>query len=166
MAQRPLIAKALLWLFIITFSLYMGAGLYEMRVVAPLWSAAPPGSIREWNSELRYKILPRERFWRFGTPALGLAAAGALISGWWIGTGRRKWLLGATIPVMLMIAATYLYFAPTLAEMLDAKNATLGDEEIIQRVNRWLWLSRLRAVVYVAAWLAGLRALCLSAGPD
>ena len=156
-------ADALLWLFVITFSLQMGAGLYEMRVVTPLWSNSPPESVHEWNVETRYTILPRESFWRYCTPAVGLTAIGALISGWGLRGKRRKWLLLATLPVIAMVFVTYAYFAPTLAEMLGKGGEGLSDQQLIEKVNQWLALSRLRAAVYTFAWLSALRALSIPA---
>ena len=165
MARRAgKLASIFLWLFVLSFSLQMGAGLYEMRVVTPLWAAALPTSIRTWNAEPRPDLLPRERFWRYCTPAVGSFAAGALLFGW-LGGGRRqrKWLLASAVPVLLMIAATYLYFAPALAELLAAGGGALSDNEITAKAERWLMLSRWRAIVYAAAWLAALRAFQLSA---
>jgi hypothetical protein len=162
---RQLAAELCLWLFVITLSLQMGAGLYELRVVTPLWADAPPASVREWNWDALRSIEPRARFWRYCTAAVGLTALGALISGWMAGGRRRAWLFGSTVMALALIAATYLYFAPALAQLLDARGAGLGDEEIKRRVSVWLWLSRARAAAYIAAWLAALWAFRASAPP-
>ena len=165
MARRAgKLASIFLWLFVISFSLQIGAGLYEMRVVTPLWAAAPPASVRGWNAAPQPPILPRERFWRYCTPAVGLFAACALLFGWLNGgQRRRKWLLASAVPVLLMVFATYLYFAPALAELLTAGGGALSDNELTVKAERWLRLSRWRAVVYAVAWLAALRAFQLPA---
>ena len=62
--MRKLLAEVSLWVFVVALSLQTGAGLYEMRVVTPLWSGAPPASVRGWNAEARYAVEPRAKFWR------------------------------------------------------------------------------------------------------
>ncbi len=162
-AQRDFISKIFLWLFVVALSLQMGAGLYEMRVVTPLWSGSPPASVRDWNSDARYAIEPRARFWRYCTAAVGLAAVGALVSAWLSRACRRGWLVASAVTVILLVLATYLYFAPALAELLAERGAPLSDEEIAERVSRWLWWSRVRATVYACAWLAALWAFSATA---
>jgi hypothetical protein len=160
--MRKLVAEISLWLFVVALSLQMGAGLYEMRVVTPLWSASPPASVRAWNADARYAIEPRAKFWRYCTAAVGLTAALALVAGLAEGGRERKWLVASSATVVVLVLLTYLYFAPALALLLERRGAGLSDEEVIERVGGWLWLGRVRAAAYVLAWLAALKALSVS----
>lgn len=160
--MRKLVAEVSLWLFVVALSLQMGAGLYEMRVVTPLWSGEPPASVRGWNADGRYAVEPRAKFWRYCTAAVGLTAALALAFGWAEGGRRRKWVVVSAVTVILLVFVTYVYFAPSLAELLERRGAGLSDEQITERVSSWLWLSRVRAAAYVLAWLAALKALSVS----
>lgn len=151
---RQLAAELCLWLFVITLSLQMGAGLYELRVVTPLWADAPPASVRESNRDALRSIEPRARFWRYCTAAVGLTALGALSYGWRAGSVARGSLA--------LRSRRWRWSPPLISTSLRrsrnfwTRGAGLGDEEIKRRVSVWLWLGRARAAAYVAAWLAAL----------
>jgi H+/Cl- antiporter ClcA len=49
--------EILLWLFVINLGIVSGAGLYEARIVVPLWARAPPESLRSPDSG--------RKFWAF-----------------------------------------------------------------------------------------------------
>jgi hypothetical protein len=68
--------------------------------------------------------------------------------------------------VIALVFVTYVYFAPTLAGLLERRGAGLSDEQVTERVSSWLRLSSLRAAAYAAAWLAALKALSLPAGRE
>jgi hypothetical protein len=40
--MRQYVPKVLLWLFVINLGIALGAGIYESRVVIPLWENTPP----------------------------------------------------------------------------------------------------------------------------
>lgn len=157
--MKRLLAEVTLWLFVVALSLQTGAGLYELRVVTPLWSGSPPASVRGWNAEARYAVEPRAKFWRYCTPAVGLAAALALVFGLSESGRRRKWVVASSAVVVVLVFVTYVYFAPTLAGLLERRGEGLSDEQVTERVGSWLLLSSLRAAAYAAAWLAALKAL-------
>lgn len=161
MMKRLLLAEIALWLFAIIFSLQIGAGLYESCVVTPLWSNALPASVREFNRDERFAIKPRENFWRFCTPAVGASAFAAMLSGMLLPSDarRRRWILAATLPTLLMVLFTYLYFAPVSAEILARHGEGLSDRDLLLTARQWLTLSRIRAAIYVFSWLASLKAL-------
>lgn len=168
MTPRERIAQIFLWLFVVCFSLEIGAGLYETLVVVPLWSASPPESVWGWNADPRYAVRAVEKLWRFLTPALGLSAAAALLSGLQTPRDvRRKWLLASTVPALVLVATIYLYFAPTTAELFASQaRGTDAADEVTAKTRQWLALNRVRAVVFALAWLASLRALSVSSERD
>lgn len=62
-----------------------------------------------------------------------------------------------------MALFTYLYFAPVSAELLTRHGEGLSDTDLTETARRWLMLSRMRAAIYVCAWLATLKALSIRA---
>lgn len=62
------ISQAFLRLFLTFLSLEADAGLYETRVLVPLWSASPPETVRGWDAPLT--VRSRKRFWKLLHPAL------------------------------------------------------------------------------------------------
>ncbi len=60
MTQRTRISQLFLRLFVTFLSFEAGAGLYETRVLIPLWSASPPETVRNWDSTLTSRDLAIE----------------------------------------------------------------------------------------------------------
>lgn len=163
MTRRTLIARALLWLFVILMGIELGAGLYESRVVVPLWAGAPPESVWELSDLMRshpqYMMNAGLRFWRFTTPPLGLLAVANLVAGWGDRGGHRKWLLASAAAVIVLVAVTFIYFVPALGELFESRRLGLSGEEVARGARLWATLNWARAAVYLLAWLAALRAL-------
>ncbi len=75
-----ILPEILLWLFVLNLGITLGAGLYEMRVVVPLWASAPPASIGHPDSG--------RRFWAFVTTGpLTLLCLANLYYAWRSGRG-------------------------------------------------------------------------------
>lgn len=167
MAKRMNVAQVFLWLFVIMLGIEIGAGLYEARVIVPLWSHAPPESVWAWNAlrqaNPQFAANAGNRFWIFTTPAVGLLALIALISGLRTRREHRRWLMAATIPAFFIVAATFIYFVPTLIELMTARADGSNAAQIASKANMWVMLNWVRAVIYLAAWLCGLRALTIRA---
>ena len=164
--RRTLVAQVCLWLFVTLLGLQIGAGAYETRVVVPVWSGAPPGSVWDWNQTPQYALRPFERFWIFATPALAVSASATLFASWKTRPARRRWVLASCALTLLLVAATYAYFVPAQFELLARRAEGLTAAEVTAKVERWLLLHRLRAPFYLAAWLMSLRALSLSPGDE
>lgn len=79
MSRRTRISQLFLRLFVTFLSFEAGAGLYETRVLIPLWSASPPETVRNWDSTLTSRS--RQRFWKLIHPALILSAVATLATG-------------------------------------------------------------------------------------
>src|ERR1041385_6325173 len=71
--------EGLMWLLVMWMGFAIGAGIYETRVVLPLWAGSPPDSLQRWHSA-PFRIDPGLRFWIFCTPGLGLLSAIVLVS--------------------------------------------------------------------------------------
>ena len=46
--MRERLLTACLWFSVLAWSTWVGGTLYQMLVVVPMWSAAPPESVREF----------------------------------------------------------------------------------------------------------------------
>jgi hypothetical protein len=150
----------LLWLLVIAIGIEIGAGIYEARVLVPLWSSSPPESLIAYQSQSMPPD-PGRKFWIFATPLVGLLSLANLFPAWRsTGARRRWWLLGAGLSLLVVIA-TFAYFVPTLIKLQRA--AVLPGDEVIALITWWVRLNWLRAVVFFIGWLAVLRAL--SFGP-
>src|SRR2546425_7494290 len=122
----------LLWLFVINLGIVCGAGLYEARIVVPLWASAPPESLRSPDSG--------RRFWAFVTTVpLTLLTLGNLVVGLATHGPRRRWLLAAVSLILIERALTFSYFihdapAPTKHDLgrtgYQSKALTVGAPEL------------------------------------
>ena len=80
-----------LWLFVITLGLDLGAGLYEARIVVPLWAGGVPETLAAGNPYGRVAIDAGIRFWAHMTSATALFAILALVFGFRTPAAPRAW---------------------------------------------------------------------------
>ena len=147
------VTEALLWLFIINLGTVFGAGLYEARVVVPLWASAPPGSLRSPESG--------RRFWAFVTtiPLTFLTLAN-LVAAWQAQGPRRAWWLTAVLVILVERGATFGYFIPTMLRL--QRDPPLSETPVRATLARWARLNYLRNALTLVAWVAALKALSIA----
>ena len=144
-------ADILLWLFVINVGIAFGAGLYEARIVVPLWASSPPESLRSPDSG--------RKFWAFVTTIpLTLLALASLVAAWHAQGSRREWWLVAVIVILVERIATFTYFIPT---MLRLQRVARPQAEAKARVAQWARLNYVRSALSLVAWLAAMKALTL-----
>ncbi|PYO88711.1 MAG: hypothetical protein DMD66_06865 [Gemmatimonadetes bacterium] len=144
--------RALLWLFTINLGIVFGAGLYESRVVVPLWASAPPGSLRSPDSG--------RRFWAFvSTIPLTLLTLANLVAAWRAVGPERTWWLSATLVVLAERVATFAFFIPTMLRL--QRDSTGSDLAVGHAFARWVRLNHLRNLLTLTAWLAALKTLSI-----
>jgi len=147
------VTEVLLWLFIIVLGTAFGAGLYEARVVVPLWASAPPASLRSPESG--------HRFWVFVTTIpLTLLTLANLVAAWQAQGPRRAWWLTATLVVLVERGATFGYFIPTMLRL--QRDPTLGEMPVRAGLARWARLNYLRNCMTLIAWIAALKVLSMA----
>ena len=145
-----------LWLFVVALGAVMGAGLYEARVVIPLWTHTVTGAF-QWNADLSRRT-DAGRFWALATWPFMLLALASLYFAWHEPGTRREWWLAAATAIVLERIADLAYFVPTMRKL---QCVTPSNPHINTMVNRWTALNHVRTVVVLAAWLAALKALTL-----
>jgi len=144
-------AEILLWLFVINLGIVFGAGLYEARIVVPLWASSPPESLRSPDSG--------RKFWAFVTTIpLTLLTLATLVIAWNAKRPRRETWLAAAAVILVERILTFSYFIPT---MLRLQRAGMPREEIRAGMALWTRVNYLRSALTLIAWLAALRALSL-----
>ncbi|HJT16013.1 MAG TPA: DUF1772 domain-containing protein, partial [Thermoanaerobaculia bacterium] len=140
----------------------LGAGLYEARIVVPLWSRGVPSTLAAGDPFGRVAIDAGLRFWKYTTSAVALLAILALIFGFRVPAPQRAWRMFAALAEIAIVAWTLLYFRPTLVRLFMGHGAGLSAGAIAAIVHRWVAWSYVRIAVSLVAWCAALRALTLS----
>ena len=144
--------EVLLWLFVINLGTAFGAGLYEARVVVPLWASAPPASLRSPDSG--------RRFWAFVTTIpLTLLTLASLVAALQSEGPRGAWWLTAVLIVLVERGATFGYFIPTLLRL--QRGSATSETVVRDAIARWMRLNYLRSLITLLAWLAALNALAM-----
>jgi hypothetical protein len=157
--QGAHMAEVALWLFVIALGVNLGAGLYEGRVVVPLWSGGVPGTLAPGDPYGRVAIDAGLRFWAFATSAVGALAVVALLTAAWAPAAQRPWRASASMAELAVVVSTLLYFRPTLVRLFTGHGEGVAAEELTRTVHRWVAWSRVRTAVTAVAWLGALYAL-------
>ena len=152
--------EILLWLFVINHGIAFGAGLYEQRIILPLWfDRSSTEGIRVNAGAMRSTDTGR-RFWAFVTTVpLTLLTLVNLPLAWQSLGSRRGWWLGAALVTLLERIGTFSYFIPTAIKLM--RGDTAPPEKIGAMASQWLALNRVRGALALAGWLAALKALSL-----
>jgi hypothetical protein len=147
-------ATALLWLLTVLLGISVGAGLYEARIMLPVWTATSPDS---W-------INTGTRFWLFVTT--GPLTMTVLVSPWfaWRSTAPvRNWWLASLAVAALERVATFAYFIPTMASLQG--NSIADTSAVVATLESWSWLNHGRHLLSISAWLLALKALSFTGQP-
>ncbi|HVF57911.1 MAG TPA: DUF1772 domain-containing protein [Pyrinomonadaceae bacterium] len=158
MSKPPIITQIVLWFFVLSAGILFGGSLFEGVVLTPLWAGSLPESVTQWQ----YGSI-QGRFFMVATPLYGLFSLGLIIASRWMPPPQRKWALVAGLSGLVVIVATSLFFLPILQKTQATRGAGLSGEEITRLVHqfeRWHWG---RWALIIVSWVAGLRALSLSA---
>jgi hypothetical protein len=145
------IVTIVLWLLILDLGVAFGAGVYEARIVVPLWGSAPPESLHSPDSG--------RRFWVFATtvPLTLLTVASALCLLTPMDEPRLFWWMIATALVVLERIATFAYFIPTIIRLQRADGIAWTD--VRRKFALWRTLNYGRLILTLAAWATAMAAL-------
>jgi hypothetical protein len=96
------IPEILLWLFVINLGIAYGAGLYEKRIVPPLWFSKSTGAGLQVRSEAMRQTNTGLRFWAFATtvPLTLLTLANLVVALQSHGPRRNWWVAAAAITLV------------------------------------------------------------------
>jgi hypothetical protein len=151
------ISEIVLWLFVINLGIAFGAGLYEHRIVLPMWFERSVAGVRVNVSAMNETDTGR-KFWAFVTtlPLTLLTIAGLVISLQHDGPRYEWWKIAAAI-ALIERTGTFSYFIPTALKLMRADQ--LPQEESASMAARWVRSNYLREALTLAAWLFALKAL-------
>ena len=156
------IPEILLWLFVINLGIAYGAGLYEKRIVLPLWFSKSTGAGLQVHSEAMRQTNTGLRFWAFATtvPLTLLTLANLVVALQSQGARRNWWVAAAAITLVERIG-TFSFFIPTAIKLMKAE--ALPATAASALAMRWLRLNYVRDALALIGWLAALRTLSLPA---
>ena len=155
MTTRERITYTLLWLSVLVWGCMLGGIIYEMLVVVPVWSAAPPESMAVMMHP-RYPIVPG-RMWIPFSNLHTLISIAVLIAAW-NQRPRRMWLLFAVAIVILSHIMQFGYFWPTNRAMAGSD---VSPVEAASMANQWGTVNWFRVGYIAAGFLAALRAFSI-----
>lgn len=158
--RRNRLVRRLLFTFCLIIGLESGAGLFEARVIVPLWSESAEAA-RNWTEGTRF-VAHGVRFFGIFSPLLLLTTIVTLIVGWRAPQPVRKWLLAATGIVLAVLIPTFIYFVPGQIAMQGAAPTEFSDVDLEAKAHLWSILNWLRQIVGIIAFGCALHALGLS----
>lgn len=148
--MRVDIQNALLWLFIINLGIAFGAGLYEARIVVPLWTSAPPASLSSPDSG--------RRFWALVTTLpLTMLTIESLVATWH--APLLIWWHVAAVIVLVERLMTFGYFIPAMLRMQRETKLTAA---LLSKIATWQRLNYVRLGLTLVGWLSALKAFAAS----
>lgn len=158
------ISKLILWLFVITLGVEIGAGLYETILVVPLWASGAPESVVGYYQQNvanpQFALNAGPRLWMFLTPSVGLLAVATLLTGFKTVPQHRTWRLAGSLLAIFVVAVTFAWFVPNIMRLTyDVPNMTAADMAITAKW--WVNLNWVRVVLYMTAWICTLRAFSI-----
>lgn len=157
MNLRERTLNLVLWYSILAWGSWFGGTLYQMLVVVPMWSAAPPESVHEFFRGTSYM---KHIFNFFGPPYMAARVLPVLIAlalAWHLPRMRR--LLGfASVCLVATVVFTLAFIYPINDVLFAQAGGELSADEIRRMVSTWIWADRLRFGVGLLAFLALLNA--------
>ena len=142
-----------LWALVLALGIQTGAGIYETRVIVPLWGSSPPASLTAFHA-LPIKPDSGRRLWMILTPITTLISLLNLVLALMSHDSMRGWWIVASAASVVVMSVTFAYFVPALFFFMRV--AAQPTPEVGPRVRRWVAFNYVRALILIAAWIAAL----------
>lgn len=162
---KSITATFVLFLFVISSGLQMGAATYEVFVITPLWSGALPHSVTSWNPIPAYEIQPAN-YWMKGSPLYAVCTVMMLSVAWLLPKPQRYLALLAGVMGAIVVISTMFFFVPILRQTISNNGAGLTGEEITRLATMWVNWNWARFAVGATGWLLALRVLTMPLGVE
>ncbi|HKV81923.1 MAG TPA: hypothetical protein VJP02_27500 [Candidatus Sulfotelmatobacter sp.] len=160
--MRSILTSLTFLVFLVWSCIVLGGGLYEAIAVWPLVAADPPRSLAVTNQVLAVAGRAGMFFWSWATPGLGLVGLAALLTSFGTPRPHRTWRIASTVLLLVTVAATFLYFRPTIISLVVNHGGGQPGDEIAAQMRRWVMLNWVRATAVAVSIGMGVRALLLS----
>ena len=128
----------------LSFSVIIGAGIYEHIALWPVAFSEPPKSLSVFQGPYRLTPAP---FWMSIHPITLIFFVAALIANW--RTNRKQTLLITIAGYMLILVVTHIYFVPELMELTGTPFSDTVDPSLQDRGSLWINLSLIRAAILI-----------------
>jgi hypothetical protein len=159
--MRSILTSLTFWVFLVWSCIVLGGSLYESAAVWSLVAADPPRSLAATNPVLAVPARAGAFFWSWATPGLGLVGLAALFTSF--GTPRQQmtWRIASTVLTLIVVAATFLYFRPTIIGLVVGHGGGRPDDEIAAQMRQWVMLNWARQTAIAVSICMAVRALIL-----
>lgn len=126
----------------ISFTVIIGAGIYEHVAIWPHAFSEPPKSLTIFQGAYALNSAP---FWKYIHPITLALFIITLILNWH--SARRFHVLIPMAVYVIVIIVTFTFFVPELISMITTKYSDTIDESLQQRGNMWINLSLIRLLI-------------------
>ena len=164
MSWRVRLMRAFLWVSVLAWGIGVGAKLYDLRVVAGAWSAAPPQSLTLLPYGPRFPVDPGKFFIPTSLSTL-VGALGALILGWKTPFRYRVWLGLSAALILAVWVFTAVAFWPSNSALYAGASAVASDArskaELIRLTHQWVTYDWWRVAMMAAGFVSAVRAISI-----
>ena len=146
-----MITISLLVLLLLTITLSLGGGLYEVLVIYPNWKYdVDPNTLRS-KLESSGQLNAGKRFWPLVSPAqVLLSIVNIVLACNYTGAAHSYWLAAAII-IFVSRVITFSYFIPMMIKYI-MEPEKVESEKLKRIVKQWTGLSPLRILPEFIAW--------------
>ena len=126
--MRSILTSLTFWFFLVWSCVVLGGSLYESAAVWTLIAADLPRSLAATNQALAVPERAGMLFWSWATPGLGLVGLVALLTSFGVPQPDRTWRIASIVLMLVVVAATFLYFRPTIIGLVVGHGGGLPDD--------------------------------------
>jgi hypothetical protein len=159
--MRSILTSVTFWVFVVWSCVVLGGSLYEAIAVWPLVASDPPRTLAATNQVLAVPDRAGMFFWSWATPGLGLVALVSLLTSFGTPRPHITWRIASTVLLLIVVAATLLYFRPTIIGLVVGHGGGRPDDEIAAQMHQWVMLNWVRVTAVAVSVAMGMRALLL-----
>lgn len=123
----------------LSFSVVIGAAIYEHLAVVPRWTAGPPASLAMFRGDYG---LYAQAFWMPIHPVTLALLLLTLLLSW--KSPRRTNVLTTLIGYVAILVITFIYFVPELIAITSTPYSDTVDAALTERAEKWEMLSLVR----------------------
>ena len=154
------LTEILLFCSVINIGIALGAGLYEAKIVLPLWFNKSANGNYYVNFDNMRTIDSGRKFWGFVTTIpLTLLMITNLVFAFQSQPPLHDWWVAATLIILIERIGTFIFFIPAAIKL--QKGESLMTEKIPRLITWWLRLNYVRNALTLAALLVFLKALLI-----
>jgi hypothetical protein len=157
MPSREALLKALLWYNVLSLSIWVGGTLYQMLVIVPIWSAAPPESLRAFLQGTTF-LATIPRFFGPVTQLLRALPLAALVGVAWKYSAIRPSIAACAATMLVGLVMTRAFIYPMNDVLFWGAREGVSPDALRALVTRWIWWDRVRFAIMTGGYLCLLHA--------